>query len=161
MPVEVSTNGKYLEVYLGGIIDRIDKTNEGIRVLDYKTGKAETKFKTIENLFDKDTKKQNKAVLQTLIYCMFYDYKYAPSEPIIPGIYILKDVFSKNYNYKLTENYDYGKNRDINDYSVFKDELKKGLNNMVMEMFDRNTDFVQTDDDKSCSSCPYKELCHR
>ncbi len=93
MPVKVSTNGKYLEVYLGGIIDRIDKTNEGIRVLDYKTGKAETKFKTIDNLFDKDTKKQNKAVLQTLIYCMFYDYKYAPSEPIIPGIYILKDVF--------------------------------------------------------------------
>ncbi len=161
MPININVGDRDVDVYIGGIIDRVDKTEEGIRVLDYKTGNADTKFKTIENLFDKDTKNHNKAVLQTLIYSMFYDHQHSPSEPIIPGIYILKNMFDRNYNYKLIENYEPKKFKEVNDYSTFKDDMKKGLKTMIEEMYNKKVPFIQTENEKICETCPYREICHR
>ena len=81
--------------YLGGIIDRIDQVDGKYRVVDYKTGNAaltisKSKDKSVrweERLKDPD----NKAILQTLIYCAGLAQTYKLDESMIhPAIFRFK-----------------------------------------------------------------------
>ena len=50
MPVKIGIEGQEKTVFVGGFIDRIDRTDQGIRVIDYKTGADTTAFKTIASV---------------------------------------------------------------------------------------------------------------
>lgn len=164
----LATEGRYhLEIdvegqtrFIGGSIDRVDETNSAIRVLDYKTGKADTVFTTVEDLFSEDYKRHNKAALQTLLYCMMYEPKCTNNKEITPGIYALKEIFSNKYEYRLSTKID-KKTFPLTDYREHKTELKKGLESLITEILDTNICFSQTEDEKACGYCPYKELCHK
>jgi len=154
----INVDGK--KVYIGGMIDRVDLTKEGVRIIDYKSGKADREFISIDDLFGDDHKKQNKAALQTFLYCMMYDSKYSPSENIVPGIYALKDIFKNDYTYKLIQKAN-RKKEPVRDYRDFKDELNEGIKTLITEIHDSTKPFCQTEDDDVCKWCIYKELCHR
>lgn len=166
--VILETEGKYVmplsvndtTIYIGGKIDRVDKTNEGIRVIDYKSGNANKDFYSIEELFGKEHKRQNKAALQTFLYSMMYDNKFATSDNIVPGIYALKEIFNSNYSYKLMRKVD-RKTEPVDDYREYKDELNNELKKLIEELLNINIPFSQTEDDDTCSYCIYNELCHK
>ena len=51
------------EIHLKGFIDRVDKVNGRLRIIDYKSGKADLKSKSVEALFDSSNDKRAHQVL--------------------------------------------------------------------------------------------------
>jgi len=101
MPVKIGIEGQEKTVFVGGFIDRIDRTDQGIRVIDYKTGADTTAFKTIASVFDPANPTRNKAAFQTMVYCLMYDHVHPSEQPLIPGIYSTKLLFGKDYDFRL------------------------------------------------------------
>src|SRR5690606_28059830 len=52
---------------LKGIIDRVDRVGDTIRLIDYKSGSDKKDFPDIPSLFDRNNKQRNKAAMQTLM----------------------------------------------------------------------------------------------
>ena len=63
VPLEV--NGRNHVIGLKGKIDRIDLKEGVLRVIDYKTGKDEKTFETLDSLIDRENIKRNKTAFLT------------------------------------------------------------------------------------------------
>src|SRR5690606_25489475 len=89
-PIEVK--GREQEVLLYGIIDRVDERNGVTRIVDYKTGsRDEVKFTCLDDLFEQEGKKQNKAMVQTLFYTFIYE-QVKNLRQIEPNLYIIRKM---------------------------------------------------------------------
>lgn len=155
LPIEVS--GKTVEVALKGIIDRIDKKGDVIKILDYKSGRDERKVSKIESLFDRDSTTRNKAVMQVFYYCLLYKSKFPEStDRLIPGIFNSRDIFNKDFDVKIKHNKSF-----IEDFTLVEQEYTELLQEFLSEIFDPAVPFDQTDDTKKCDFCPYVGICMR
>jgi RecB family exonuclease len=150
--VDFRVNGEDLRVTFRGYIDRLDEKENGIRVIDYKTGKADNSFKDIPCLFEKEG---NHAALQALLYARMYVSKSGAGKTVIPGLYFLKTIYQKNFQYVI------GKKDAPLVYQDYARELDENLKAKLEEIFDREKPFQQTDDRNICRSCPYAKLCRR
>lgn len=140
-----------LEAEVGGKIDRIDKKNDAVRIIDYKTGRDELNFKSLEELFKRDGK-QGKAEFQVLLYALLFarsEIKHVGYR-IIPGIMGRKQIFAEDFSFGLAD-----------DVRPMLDEFEARLKEMVSELFDRNVPFSQTTNTDTCKFCAYKQICHR
>jgi hypothetical protein len=149
------------KVNIKGLIDRVDRANGTIRILDYKTGKADLFFKDIESLFEKEGKNRNKAAFQTLLYCLFYEDKTKAAEAISPGVYSLKEFFNNKFTCMLAQKEGRAKPEPVDDYRVYKEEFTKALQEMFEEIFDPKIPFTQVENQDACRTCLYAEICHR
>lgn len=156
VPIPLEIDGKKQNIFIGGYIDRVDKTEQGIRVIDYKTGSDTTGFKNIPSIFDAENQNRNKAALQTMLYCMMYDYSCPGDLPLIPGIYNTKQLFGKNYDYHLVCNKDI-----INNFNHFKTEYLQELTALLNRIFSKEYPFTQTSDEKKCSNCSHAGICRK
>ena len=156
--VSIEVDGQKVPVILGGKIDRIDQTNHSFRVIDYKTGKVDNKFNSIEQLFEVSGKNRNKEVLQILLYSYILgqdkDYKILP---IVPGLYGLRDIFKQDFDYRVFE----GKNYNVEKFSQFSGSYLEGLTGILKELYTSSIEFRKTPDKKACEYCDYKGICHR
>lgn len=160
MPIEAA--GKNLDIGLKGIIDRVDRKEEHVRVIDYKTGKDEKRIRSIPSLFDRQDDKRNKAAMQTLFYGMLYQHKFPDEKDrIIPGLYNSKELFSKGFDIRLKIQSDKGKYQQINDIAPYLAEFKKELKGLLAELFNPEIPFNQTDDLRKCGYCTFSKVCHR
>ncbi len=139
------------EVYLIGYADRIDKVGDKIRVIDYKTGSIhEEDLRIKKNTCSlKDLKDKS---LQLIIYKYLYAKKnFEDLEKIEPGIFglrkISKDIFLLKNESEIFDN---------NNFISTCDDL---FINLFSEILDKNIPFTQTDDDKKCKNCDYKNIC--
>lgn len=156
LPIQIGD--QMLSIGLKGIIDRIDKKEGVVRILDYKSGGDERNFPSLESLFDRDVNKRNKAAMQVLLYCLFYKENNPNSnEVLLPGVFNSKDLFSKDFDVKIKQ----GRNNIINDFSMIEAEYTEQLKARLEDMFDPETVFDQTDDLKKCDYCAYSEICMR
>lgn len=156
VPVSVKIDGRIQTVFIGGFIDRVDKTAQGIRVIDYKTGADTTSFKNIPSIFDPENSTRNKAALQTMLYCMMYDHTKPSDLPLIPGIYNTKQLFDKNYDYHLICDKDV-----INNFRHFEKEYKEELYTLLNKIFSPEHPFTQTENEKKCINCSYAGICRK
>ena len=62
-------------VLISGKIDRVDRKDKILRVIDYKTGKDQLDFDSIASLFSREGKR-NKAAFQTMLYALLYKVEY-------------------------------------------------------------------------------------
>ncbi|MDN5202981.1 PD-(D/E)XK nuclease family protein [Fulvivirgaceae bacterium BMA10] len=148
-------------VSLRGIIDRIDKKDDVVRVIDYKTGRDEKKVESIASLFDRDHDKRNKAAMQTFIYGLLYKTKY-PNEnvKVLPGIFNSKEMFGDDFDLRLfmREEKHY---HAVDDIIPYLEEIHEHLTKLLTEVFGTDQPFDQTEDLKKCRNCPYRDICHR
>ncbi len=166
------TNGYFLDlpvttelsshtVGIKGVLDRIDKKNEVIRIIDYKTGRDSGEFSTISSLFDPENSARNKAVFQTFLYALFYQNAHPNSNEIIQaGLFNLKEMYQEDFNLLIRQK----ENRQstlINDVRSFLDEYKSELTRLLENIFHPDIDFVQTEKDQKCRYCPYNYMCNR
>ncbi|MEE4198508.1 MAG: PD-(D/E)XK nuclease family protein [Bacteroidales bacterium] len=159
-PIEipVQVNGNPEKAKLGGKIDRVDRWNNAIRIIDYKTGKDDLQFKNIEALFSENKNDQNSAVFQTLIYSKFYRDLKKPELPIIPGVYSVRKLFENHFEYNL---YCKENKRSLVNYEEVADEFLGHLTRLVEEIFNPEIPFLQTEEVSHCEYCPYRKICHR
>ena len=154
---QIQVAGKIQEVRLMGIIDRVDKHNGKTRIVDYKTGKDQLKYKDFEGLFSEEGKDQNKALIQTLFYTYVYE-KARSATNVEPHLYTVKDfkggtLFSEKRKGGLQlsdQNLDY-----------FKEQFELKLSEKLNEIFDVKIPFAQTTNLETCKYCPFKKICQR
>lgn len=160
--LEIDLNGNKINVSIGGKIDRIDKVNDTIRILDYKTGHAETTFTTVRALFNGEEQKRNKAALQTLLYCYLFEgsSKHRTDTTLKPGIYQIKKLFDENFDYSISFGEDRTKTK-IDNYLLVKEEFISVLIEIITEIFSEDKHFEQTKNMDICNSCPYARICER
>lgn len=142
------------ELGIGGKIDRVDKKNGSVRIIDYKTGKAIPVFDSIESLFIRDNKKFNKPAFQTILYSWLYSRE-SQETNINPGLYVTKNLFDDEFDPMLKM-----KKVDFNFFET-KNEFEERLITLISEIVDENVPFDQTTLQDNCEYCPYSDICHR
>jgi hypothetical protein len=147
------------KVRIGGKIDRADWKNGTVRVIDYKTGKDDLNFESVESLFSHD-KGRNKAAFQTMLYAFVYVLKHGhANDRITPGLMNRKNLFG---NFEFGHKMGYGQKAvKIDDARPLLLEFGTRLQGLVEEMFNPEIPFQQTADTKTCQWCPYKAYCRR
>lgn len=148
------------EILLGGKIDRVDRKNDTVRIIDYKTGKDELAVETIESLFDGEGRR-NKAAFQTMLYAYLYaqDAK-NDNARMVPGLMNRKNLFESSFAF----GHPLGKGRDkqmIDDARVHFPEFEARLRLALIELYNPEVPFSQTTNLKACQWCPYKGICRR
>jgi hypothetical protein len=126
-------------VKLKGVIDRLDRRNGVVRIIDYKTGLIKPNEVVVKNLEDCFNKTHLKS-MQLMCYVLMY-FKNSPkvlkSEAAIIS---LRDLNKGLINFGVKES------SIKTDYVIGKDKIKifqKKLNELVLEIMDPNIPFVK------------------
>ncbi len=142
-----------LSVNLKGSIDRIDKSENTIRVIDYKTGGGKLNFAEIKEIFDGTKTKRPSHILQVFIYALAYKNG---NLPISPAIYYLRSIFNDSFDPRIV----HGKTA-IDNIEYLMEEFIKNLNELINDIFDPSVPFNQTENNEACKWCEFKEVCRR
>ena len=142
-------------VRLKGIIDRVDRKGDTVRVVDYKTGRDEKKIKSIASLFDREDKQRNKAAMQAMFYAFLYEPGATPDERITPGLVNAKELFGDQFDPRLILD-----KHPVDDFRPYAAEFTQALTRLLSELYDPAVPFTQTDDLKKCDYCPFVRLCY-
>ena len=154
---KLQVSGRDEQVRLMGIIDRVDSNQGRVRIVDYKTGKDQLKYKDFEGLFSEEGKDQNKALIQTLFYTYVYE-KAKAVKNVEPHLYTVKDFKSGTL---FSEKRKGGLQLSDQNLDYFKEQFELKLSEKLHEMFDVSIPFVQTTNLEACKYCPFKRICQR
>ncbi len=156
---EVRVSGEFMGQRFKGFIDRLDSFREGLaRVVDYKTGKVLEDDENIhddnaeeiaDRIFAPDVKDRPKIALQFFIYDMLLR-----SQPEMEGWEICNSVYSTAHLFKEPP-------VTVPLNRKFYDAVSERLGAVLEEMYDVQTPFRRTEDEKNCSYCDFKMICGR
>mgnify|MGYP005842113161 CR=1 FL=1 len=152
----LNLNSEIKPIFVGGKIDRIDKVNDKVRVIDYKTGNVTSfTFKALDELFEKDLEKPKKEILQALIYSMVYKDEKGVENEIQPAIYSLRKLFEEKFSPEIKYNL------KPFTYQNLEQEFRDEMHDLVAEIYSVTTTYSQTPHEKVCQNCPYNKICQR
>ena len=135
--------------------DRIDRLSDGtLRMVDYKSGKDATDFKSMDDLFVKDDRR--KAVLQLMLYCNAYAKETGYIGAIMPVIYTLRDMTKAGVLFDK---------KQLEDYRTINNDFTQRMGEVIEGFFDESKPFVQTSitatDKTPCRYCRFRDFCRR
>ena len=156
--IEIDIDNTKNNIQIGGQIDRIDKTDYSLRIIDYKTGKNERNFNILDDVFSSEKIKKTKAIFQTFIYSYIISKTHI-DENIEPMIYSVKELFKKDNSFDITSKKDITYKTD--GFLGIKSNVEQYLKELLEELFNKNVPFKQTEDIKTCEYCMYKDMCGR
>ncbi|MDN5247079.1 MAG: PD-(D/E)XK nuclease family protein [Candidatus Cardinium sp.] len=151
------------KVWLGGVVDRIDRHHHVIRVIDYKTGLSNCKVGPIPTLFDPTKIQKNKAIFQLFFYAWLFQSLHGADVPqsIMPYLIHIRELFLKDYTPGIFQS-DHGIHyHRIEDMQAYLQPFEAGLKELLLELFNPALPFVQTADLTICAYCPYVRICQR
>ena len=151
---ELRTETREMIIGLRGTIDRMDKKDGRVRLIDYKTGQDKHLFENLEELFDR--KKKNKAAFQTFYYALLYQYEKRSDEVMIPAVFN-KDALFLGEDV-LLQHRGTGK---VENAALYLNKYTELLKELLAEIFDPKVPFGQTDDESKCRFCAYAGICER
>lgn len=161
--VKVPVDDKEVEIYVGGIIDRIDSLLEDedgqgsmiekLRILDYKTGGKPTDVKHIQHL---TAPGNDRAAYPFQIFLYAWIMSYEQNRPIEPALFFVHRSNAEDYDPRVK--FDKAPLLNFND---IKQDFEEELMRVLQEIFNPNIPFTQTTDTKKCDYCDLKELCYR
>lgn len=148
----VQSAGETIEVHLEGTADRIDRTSNGtIRLIDYKTGSA----KKLTQISDKA--KFGTPDSDYAFQLLVYHWLYSRSEGNVmaqPSIFFLR----LNEIEKQISISDGKVELEGEDLRAYTEQL---LSELFEELFNPEVPFTQTEDEKRCEYCDFKQMCQR
>lgn len=151
---EVQSRNKVLKIKVGGIVDRMDRTADGIRIVDYKTGRnLKLEFKDWNQLINREYGDRRKEIFQTFIYSDIVSR--TENQLILPTIYKLDNLFDGEFNPSVLFN----GSKVI--YQRFANEFRETFSEVLAEMFNPEINYDQVKDSAKCSYCPYNKICRR
>jgi len=154
----IPINDSLQNVFVGGIIDRIDNIGGLMHILDYKTGKVDMSFPVLTSLFDKENKTRNKAAFQTLVYSYILHKNQSLITEIHPGIYSLRGIFEEDFDPSLRSK-ETG-NQQV-EFVAISDQFEMHFRQLLEEIFNMAIPFTQTDIEDHCKYCSYRQICRR
>lgn len=147
------------QVKLKAFVDRIDRKNETVRIVDYKTGMGKSVFRSVEDLFDASLSDRPKAIMQVFMYAMMYKRLENPAA-IVPGIYYLRTLFNDTFQWNIQYTPE-RKPETVEDYFLFDDEFTAELRKCLHEIFDDSQPFIQTEQLHTCQYCVFAPICKK
>ncbi len=147
--------GNEESILIGGKIDRIDERLGVKRLIDYKTGKADLKVNSMEELFDSVSGRLNDAVMQVMIYCYLLSGRQGYSR-LRPVVYALRE----NRREEWEDTIRIGK-EPLENFTDVEPQFGDLLAETLREIFDQSAPFKLTADSMRCSYCPYKRICKK
>ncbi len=81
--------------------------------------------------------------------------------PVIPGIYSVRDIHNKNFDYRIFIKDDRKSKSPVMDISDYEVAIIELLKKVIEEIYDTTIPFRQVDEQDFCKYCPYKQLCGR
>jgi hypothetical protein len=148
------------DIQLKGFIDRIDEVRGSTRIIDYKSGKGTSNFRTVESLFDANGKDRAKAVMQVFMYAwLFGRLPENNGKTLRPGIYYMRTLFSGDFNSGIYQQAERGKSTPVEDFSDYTSSFETALRTCLGEIFSAEKPFTQTPERKSCDYCLFKHIC--
>jgi ATP-dependent helicase/DNAse subunit B len=146
--------GELYKVKLHGKADRIDKVGGVTRIIDYKTGKVETKDLKLDQISDFADKDDPGKLLQVLAYALMFADKHKDVHmELISGIISLR----KTSSYLIKT--------DINKSNLIDTDLlnafKKELEVIVGSIYNTSEPFCQTEELETCNLCAFNTICNR
>lgn len=147
------TNEIEHEISVYSIFDRVDKKNDEIRIIDYKTGTEELSTFKMENIFDPATSSKYKGLFQMMTYSLVYQQNF-PNKKFAPKLLVIREI-NENFSGNIKINKEEINSKSIQTLDNFKNQLAETL----AEIFDKKTPFSQTKNTNNCKYCEYKEIC--
>lgn len=148
------------QIRLRGTIDRIDRIDNTIRIIDYKTGRVENfelSFDSWESLVNSP---KNEKAFQVLMYAWLFLKNNGQNVKMLKsGLVSLRKPNNGFIELTLKDQPDF-----LTDISFIKEYIKRfesWLTEILSSLFDETLPFVQTDDRKNCRICDYREICIR
>ena len=145
-------------VLIGGTIDRIDRIEGALHILDYKTGSVKLSYNMLGSLFDKQDKMRNKAAFQTLVYSYILYRDQSNLSAIYPGIYALRSIFEEDFDASL-------RSKEIGNQPVefvsIAEQFELLFRELLEEIFNVEIPFTQTTIEKHCEYCAYRQICRK
>jgi len=155
IPFSVNLRGNTLTVHLKGFIDRVDRVEEGYRIIDYKTGNIKSlKLKNLED-FTEESMVKAKELFQLMFYHYLIGREGNYTGPFRLGIYPLKD-FASPISLRYVS---------VDKEEIISTEMVAGyertLGEIFQKIFDPNIPFFPTEDEDVCRYCSFGIICHR
>ncbi|HKK82265.1 MAG TPA: PD-(D/E)XK nuclease family protein, partial [Prolixibacteraceae bacterium] len=150
--MEVDSGGKSIEIRYGGSVDRLDRTGDKIRVVDYKTGKSENTINNFEKLFKGE---RNKAAFQTMLYADAVEHELKTDLPVLPAVYGARAVFRNDFD----PLFNMSGGQMI--FQANANEFREMLKELFEEILNPEIAFAQVENPQKCTFCPYKNICNR
>lgn len=158
--LEKTLKAEIREFEICGKIDRIDRLRDkSIRVIDYKSGKVELEFDSLEQLFELNYlgKKKRDGALQLLLYSYLARENY-PCD-ISAALLSTRSLASLG---KVEENHGVISiaKTPIKKLTVENfEEIKELTSSLLENLCDKEIDFQQTTNPDSCTYCSYRSIC--
>lgn len=137
--------GNKMKAKLAGRIDRVDKIDNTIRVLDYKTGAIENKEIKLKNVNDIVTDISKSKSLQLLIYTILYQQYLKENDSIQAGIISFRKLNTTYFLLTVDDN-DSIQNETIAAAQVLIEQL-------LEDIFNTDKAFEHSKASKYCSIC--------
>jgi ATP-dependent helicase/nuclease subunit B len=141
----ITADGKTIKFI--GNADRIEEADNETRVIDYKTGKTESKEIKLKTIADLDDEHYDKA-FQLIMYSWLYG-KMNKSENIKAGILAVKKPSEGILPLIISEE------KEI--FTQFENYLLK----LISDLMDEDKTFSQTSEPKNCKYCDFALFCGR
>lgn len=156
--VNIAEEGKQpLMLKIGGRVDRLDSTEQGLKVVDYKTGGSPESIPSIEDIFKHEAKNAG-YYFQTMLYSLAVSHKYGCGvKPTL--FYVHHASNAKDYDASLVIKPSKGSPEVIEDVRAYEEEFMDRLKEKLRELFNPDICFSQTANEKKCTYCDYAKLC--
>lgn len=152
---DVIQDGQKGKIKLGGIVDRIDRTKDGLRIIDYKTGRSLVlTFREFDEFYRRESDNRPKEIFQTLVYSEIYR-RMKGERTILPSIYKIDTFFGADFDPSIKM-----KGSPLS-YELVSEPFVESLQELLNEIFSSDNVFDQTPKKRKCESCPYNVICRR
>ena len=138
-------------VNLKGIVDRIDRLDGRLRVIDYKTGSVKDKDIAVLTATLNGGAAMPGKWFQLMCYALLYSHSHPLGEPLLSGIYPLRSLRSGVRIATIDGQ------PEITDKSLA--DFRERLAALVAEIMDPAVPFAPTQRPSGCPYCPAKGFC--
>lgn len=152
LTASVTINAQVIKLH--GKADRIDGAGSITRIIDYKTGIAESKELKLEDWETIKTDSNLSKSFQLLMYAWMYQ-KMNPhiKDNLVSGIITFRELSAGLKTVKINNN-------DIISETVL-DSFEEQLKGILSEMFNPDIELTQTTVLSNCEYCSFKGICNR
>lgn len=159
--MDVQTPKGKLKLRIGGIIDRLDRKDNVLRIVDYKTSGSPECPPDVDSLFISGKKRSN-YVFQTFLYASIVCKKLreaAKDEKVAPALLFINRAADENYIpiVQLGEK----QKEPVENFAIYETAFRDKLKELLETIFNPELPFNQTVTEEKCSYCDFRELCKK
>lgn len=149
-----------ITVNLKGFIDRVDRIGDQIRIIDYKTGRVELREYQFNSFADFTESDNNAKSFQVLMYAWLYNKENPDAYPNYEsGVISMRTLSGGLLSFGIKPGRNVPADNTINSekLELFEDMMQ----GILVEIFNKEHPFQQTDDHQVCMRCDFKDICMR